>query len=156
VSVCPSPNRTCESHIAYTMDEVPLFKSSKRRKLARPRDREIKKDESATHSVSGDQPLVTVRTDTSDDERPGSTGLSGVIKARTVRRPTGGVQFSTAKATLDNHDDASLALQKLDVDGVQMIDIGSRFVGSTGHVVNDDKHMFVFPIYALNVILTAG
>jgi hypothetical protein len=125
------------------MDEMPIFKSSKRRKLTRPRDLQEVDQEAATQNLD-DTDVTTAKHDQDDDESPKAAGVSGVIKARALRRPVGGVQFSTARPMHHDGDDNSFALRKLDADEDKRIDIGNRFVGSTGHVVNDDKHMFVF------------
>jgi hypothetical protein len=124
------------------MDDVPIFKSSKRRKLTRPRDLQEVDQEAATPNIN-DTDVTTAKHDQDDNESPKVAEVSGVIKARALRRPVGGVQFLTARPMHHDGNDNSSALRKLDANEDKGIYIGNRFVGSTGHVVNDDKHMFV-------------
>lgn len=116
-----------------------MFRAVKRRKLARHHH----------DSPSGEgSPKPSLDHVDDEDSMSGSTSseadVGHIIRARNQikRRPAIGVSFSNAKVASENEEDESTAMTKAE-DNLK--DIANRFVGSTGQIVNVDRHMFVFP-----------
>ncbi|EXJ89525.1 hypothetical protein A1O3_02592 [Capronia epimyces CBS 606.96] len=128
------------------MDEVAVFRSSKRRKINRTQHERSPEPQTLPESTpigDGDQQGDKADAQQSDASE---VDLSNLIRARKhVRKPVAGVQFSNTKTT-----------HRLDADGSQSatfraeqaidkpIDIGNRFVSSTGQVIDVDQHMVAF------------
>ena len=127
-----------------------MFRAAKRRKLARHQQE---------HSVSMDsmdQPASPYANQAEERAANGNNNdqveddedapISCLIRARKhIRRPVTGVQFSTTKTARGPVDDTSRMDMTSNESMQRPIDITDRFVGSTGQVVNVDKHMFVLP-----------
>ncbi len=129
------------------MEEVALFRASKRRKFARTH-REPAPAPDAVDLPTPSQPTKAAESagdDETQEKSDAEIDISNLIRARKqIRRPVTGVQFSNTKATRENAgNDASSAMVKSDQPIDRPLDIANRFVGGTGQVVNVDKHMFV-------------
>ncbi|KAJ9607216.1 hypothetical protein H2200_008288 [Cladophialophora chaetospira] len=123
------------------MEEVPVFKSAKRRKLTRTR-METSPD-SAPQSASNNNNGSARANASNEDDHEDDAVISKLIGARkNVRRPATGVHFSTTKAAPE--EDSSQAPVRLDESDEKPLDMTNRFIGSTGQVVNVDKHMVAF------------
>lgn len=126
---------------------VPVFRATKRRRFARPREETL--SDSAHQAALTKAGEYAERQDDGDENvhDEAEAGVSNLIRAKKhIRRAATGVQFSTTKVTREANHDTSKALVKSDVSVEKRIDITNRFVGGTGQVVNDDKHMFVVPL----------
>ena len=128
------------------MDEMPVFRAAKRRKFARPHERSSPDPAQQLASFSRDEGGQPANDNTEVDRDGTMIGISNLIRARkNVRRPVTGVQFSTIRTPREADEGVSTALVQSDQTVDKPIDITGRFVGSTGQVVHDDKHMFVAP-----------
>jgi hypothetical protein len=126
------------------MEEVPVFKAMKRRKLARPQHEFS--PERLPQPVPPNAKEVAERPEHGnvdhDEDARNDVAISNLIRARKqARRPVTGVQFSTAKMVRGTSQDEMPETSNEVAE--KSIDISDRFVGSTGQVVNVDKHMFV-------------
>lgn len=120
------------------MDETPLFRANKRRKFIRQ-----KQETSELNSQTEDQPSNQDISSVGDDD----VDVTTLIKTRKQARPRAtGVLFSQQKRFEGGDEPTNtLDLVKVDPEEERLRQISNRFVGSTGQVVDDDKHMFVFP-----------
>ena len=139
------------------MEEVPVFRAAKRRKFVRSQD--LSSSDSARQSTrltpNGSSQRASDDDDGGKDEN--HFGIPNLIRARKhVRRPVTGVQFSTTKHGREPENELSTGPVRSDDNVDKPIDITSRFVGSTGQVVNVDKHMFVVPSMPLLTMDTFG
>jgi hypothetical protein len=111
------------------MEDAPVFRVPKKRKVIQPR-----------HDIENkDRPLEeTETTDGDGHEEP-----THVARARKqFRNARGGITFSTASRPTDASDE-SWALIQQETSSDKLRDLSNRFVGSTGQVVDVDKHMYV-------------
>ncbi|KIW95930.1 uncharacterized protein Z519_02996 [Cladophialophora bantiana CBS 173.52] len=124
------------------MEEIPIFRAAKRRKFIRFQQEPF--EESATTTTPTDDAPSAGGDGTRDDD--GDEGaISNLIRARKhVRKVVSGVQFSNAKVMQRADDTTSTEAARSDQIVDKPIDIVNRFVGSTGQVVNVDKHMVAF------------
>ena len=135
------------------MEEIPIFRASKRRKHNKVHD-------DSTAEIAIDQPTISEldrpvtegelprnETQDEDDESSNAGGGGGVIRARKqFRRPVTGVSFSNSRPC--EHDERNSSLVKISVSDEaknRPVEITDRFISSTGQVVDVDEHMFVFP-----------
>jgi hypothetical protein len=120
------------------MEEIPVFRSAKRRKVARPRHADS--SESTTDQTST---TATATGEVEDRDEKDEIELSDLIRARkNYRKPAGGVHFSTTRDTPDNgQEHGSSTVFNADQGPVKPIDISGRFVSSTGQIVDVDQHM---------------
>jgi len=144
--------RSYQRHpIAKAMEEVAVFRASKRRKVARPH-REASPESApratptfseigASKSVGSGPEQRNVGDD--DDE----VEVTNLIRARkNYRKPVTGVRFSNTKdVPEDEARNTETAMIRTDQPPEQSMDITSRFVSSTGQVVNVDRHMYEHP-----------
>lgn len=118
------------------MDDVPLFRASKRRKYARP------KNEESENAVSehGDDSHGPSGVDSQDVD------VSAVLKMRKANKARQtGVSFTNIPSRIDQNAEVKAWIKAApDEEDDKLQDIGSRFVKSTGQVVDVDKHMYVF------------
>ncbi|KAJ9498808.1 hypothetical protein LTR99_005115 [Exophiala xenobiotica] len=123
------------------MEEIPVFRSAKRRKVARPRHADS--SEPTTDQTSATATATEV---VEDRDEKDEIELSDLIRARkNYRKPAGGVHFSTTRDTPDNGQDHGIStVFNADQGPVKPIDISGRFVSSTGQVVDVDQHMVAF------------
>lgn len=130
------------------MEEVAIFRSSKRRKFNRTQHEPAQDAPTALSPASPTKDVVESRDeDVEESKQDGDdAGVSNLIRARKHhRRLVGGVQFSNTKSTHEasnDNDGTSTAMVKAEENP---IDITNRFIGSTGQVVDVDQHMFVAP-----------
>ena len=129
------------------MEDVPVFRGLKRRKLLRTQQETSLEGPLQTTSPGTE---VAARRDEQDDANPNphhyedDVEVSTLVRARRhVRRPVTGVQFSTAQIAREDHQDGLQSTETSNQEEGTPIDISNRFVGGTGQVVNVDKHMFV-------------
>ncbi|KAK5026627.1 hypothetical protein LTS07_007561 [Exophiala sideris] len=131
-------------------EEIAVFRATKRRKVARPH-REASPDSAPplTSKLSEIEPSRSVEPG-SEERNGGNDGedpeITRLIRARkNYRRPVAGVRFSNTKSAPEDKDrEAESAMIKADQPPEQTLDITSRFVSSTGQVVNVDRHMVDF------------
>lgn len=130
------------------MEEVAVFRATKRRKLARPnRETPSEAAHPTTLKSSEIEPARLAGPDSEEqnvDDGDEDFEITNLIRARkTHRRPVVGVRFSNSKSVLeDEHRNVeSAALVKADQPPDRPLDITGRFVSSTGQVVNVDQHM---------------
>ncbi|OAL17902.1 hypothetical protein AYO22_11166 [Fonsecaea multimorphosa] len=122
------------------MEEVPIFRATKRRKFARPHQESSAESPDAAALKTDDVVSSGGHETRDDDEDEG--GISSLIRARKhVRKAVSGVQFSNTKVTQRADKATEMEVIKPDQDADKPIDITNRFVGSTGQVVNVDQHM---------------
>jgi len=129
------------------MEEIPVFRAAKRRKHARGPSQLTSDSISpepttlAIDQVHGNNVDLEINTPAEAD-----ADVSTLVKARKqFKRPVTGVHFSTLKAHLGQDDGNDEALVRADQSVEKPMDITQRFIGSSGHVVNVDQHMFVPP-----------
>lgn len=129
------------------MEEVAVFRASKRRKLVRAQqDQSSEPEELLVPSQTNNDGDPAGNNDTQEENDP-EIDVSSLIRARKqIRRPAAGVQFSNNKALREAEEETDTsAIVKTDQTIDRPLDIANRFVGSSGQVVNVDKHMFVSP-----------
>ncbi|EXJ95474.1 hypothetical protein A1O1_00596 [Capronia coronata CBS 617.96] len=132
------------------MDEVAVFRASKRRKVNRAQQE--RSPEPAALGASTPPLRVEDKQDDTDkpqneDDDRSEVDLSHLIRARKqLRRPVAGVSFSNARTTHNRPDDDGFdsAIVKADQSVDKPLDITNRFVSSTGQVIDVDQHMVAF------------
>lgn len=129
------------------MEEVPVFRSAKRRKFTRAHQEPSSPEEQVPASPGANGGAGEPVSDEIENEDEDGVAISNLIRARKhVRKPVTGVHFSTARAAREaEEDNATSTVAKSDTAVDKPIDITNRFIGSTGQVVNVDRHMFVSP-----------
>lgn len=131
------------------MDEAPVFRATKKRKFARSRNTQADEnvDVDVDINLNKSLPEQLAESIASSDE----VNISNLLKLRKQNRQRNtGVQFSQQKRIEDDDDGLreDMALATIDPAEERLRNISNRFVGSTGPVVDVDKHMFV-PILSL-------
>ncbi|KIW45181.1 uncharacterized protein PV06_03584 [Exophiala oligosperma] len=134
------------------MEEVAVFRSTKRRKISRPRHHQESPARDADQASSTDQlggPAAAVENSTTEvSAEPDEVHVSNLVRARkNYRTRAGGVHFSTADASSDHDLKQIEAAAMVRSDGQvpeKRIDISDRFTSGTGQVVNDDHHMIAY------------
>lgn len=117
------------------MDELPIFRAPKRRKFAKP-----------THAETLSDTTAPVRI---DDDGLSSEGSSDDEASATVSRSKKPIKTSRLGVTFTsngrNHaeDGDEVALAPVVPADDRLKDMTNRFVGTTGQVVDVDKHMYV-------------
>lgn len=120
------------------MDEVPVFRAPKRRKFAKATNAETP-PESTTPVRSDDDGLSSQVP--SDDEAPATfPRLKKSLKPSRL-----GVTF-TSNDRSHAEDESGLALVPVDTANDRLKDVANRFVGTTGQVVDVDRHMYKPPL----------
>jgi hypothetical protein len=110
------------------MDSAPVFRAPKRRKFLK-----------STHDDAAGPDVDTQLESSSDD------AVGVVRRSKTNRAPKQGMKFSNA-AVRNLEDESALALVQAEPSSEGFKDMSTRFVSSTGQVVDVDKHMYVSPI----------
>lgn len=114
------------------MEGLPVFRAPKKRKLVQTR----RGDEETSTPPLKDSNAATTEGDTADE-------IANVIR---VRKPNSiartGIKFSD---TVRSHGDGgeTTALVPIHSSSDKLTDMANRFIGSTGQVVDEDKHMYV-------------
>jgi hypothetical protein len=138
------------------MDETPIFRAPKRRKLARPQRDSPPAEPSQIAPESAEIIAKHAEQQNQQGAQMDETDISNVIRARKhARRPITGVQFSTTTAARQSADDAVAPSMDPESNAEKQIDISNRFVGSTGQVVNVDRHMFVGSAFSFVVSISS-
>ena len=127
----------CRGHLP--MEEPPLFRVPKRRKIARLHpDNDEAEPSQETESNAFDQTI-----NESDDENTFS-----IVRARKpARKARGGINFTTT-SQIDPGQTDSMALVPADGSSDRPQDMSNRFTSSTGQVVDVDRHMYVYPCHS--------
>lgn len=128
------------------MEELPIFRASKRRKHTKTHDdstAEITIDPSTM--AESDRAIGDDGHAQNEEDADGESSKRGVIRARKpFRRPVTGVSFTNTRAS--ERDDRNSSLVKAaDEAKNRPVEITDRFISSTGQVVDVDQHMFVSP-----------
>ncbi|KAH0843925.1 hypothetical protein AYO21_08315 [Fonsecaea monophora] len=128
------------------MEDVPVFRATKRRKFVRPQQGSSAESPEAASPKVVDVLSRGGNESLGDDDDEDDGGVSSLLRARKhVRKVVSGVQFSNTKVTQQSRETTGMEVVKSDQDVDKAINITNRFVGSTGQVVNVDQHMFVAP-----------
>lgn len=125
------------------MEEVPVFRSTKRRKVGRPRLQESPGRETDQTSPTARLGGPTTENTTTENAESDEVEGSNLVRVRkNHRNRAGGMHFSTAATSSDhdlNHIDSTMV--RSDQVPEKRIDISDRFTSGTGQVVNDDHQM---------------
>ncbi|KIX06033.1 uncharacterized protein Z518_04007 [Rhinocladiella mackenziei CBS 650.93] len=128
------------------MEEAAVFRSSKRRKFARAQHVQSPESTSVALPAPAEGEATHADGDETQVENGAEVDIANLIRARKQhRKPAAGVQFSNSDSTRKtNEDNSNSPVAKADESVDKPIDITNRFIGSTGQVVNVDRHMIAF------------
>ncbi|KIV90221.1 hypothetical protein PV10_07550 [Exophiala mesophila] len=139
------------------MEEIPIFRASKRRKHNKVHDDSTAEIEVDHQPITISEPdrLITEgelpQNDTQDEDHDdeslnAAAGGGGVIRARKqFRRPVTGVSFSNSRASERDERNSSLVkISSSDEAKNRPVEITDRFISSTGQVVDVDEHMVAY------------
>jgi hypothetical protein len=116
------------------MDELPVFRAPKRRKVARPQSAE---------RPSSAPPFVHDLNDGSKSGSQSSDEEGNAVqpqRRKPIKPSRLGVSF-TSNALSHTEDDEALTIVPVDATSDNLRHMTNRFVGTTGQVVDVDNHM---------------
>lgn len=122
------------------MEDVPVFRAPKRRKFAKATHAETPPE--STTQLHADDIALSLE-GPSDDEVPAA--IPRYKKPHKSSRL--GVTFTSNDRSHAEYDNG-LALVPVDTANDRLKDVANRFVGTTGQVVDVDKHMYKLPFQA--------
>lgn len=113
------------------MEDLPVFRAPKKRKLVQNRrDEEKVPTPASTDGTAAD----------TESQFPSET--ANVVRVRKLNKPMRtGIVFSN-KVRDHGSDEPSTALVPVDSSNDRLKDMTNRFIGSTGQVIDEDKHMY--------------
>ena len=119
------------------MEEVPLFRAPKRRKVIKPPHVE---SDATTPTTSQDRDGSPI-----DGEQSGNEAYAPAHRLKKPFKPSRpGVTFTSNARTRVEAPDTMTVVPSSTADD-RLKDISNRFVGITGGTVDVDKHMYVSP-----------
>lgn len=117
------------------MEPLPVFRAPKRRRFTKPLQAERPSSAPPLTQADNNEP-------SSDEERSGGEADANVsLLRRPTKHPKAGVSFTSNVRASDegSHD---LALMPADTSSERLKNMANRFIGTTGQVVDVDKHMY--------------